>query len=71
MYDLYVRLTHNHEIEFKALLHSLPLHLLQDGIDAHIAKFAALGLLPLSRWVALVGFCRLGHVAVAEIDLRP
>lgn len=69
MCDFYVGLTHNHDIELKALLHGLPPHLFQDGIDAHIAEVAAMGFLPLNLWVGVVWFGRLRHVAVAQIDL--
>ncbi len=64
-----VRLTHNHDVELEALLHGLPPHLLQDGIDTHIAEVAAMGLLPLALWAGVVGLGGLRHVAVAEIDL--
>lgn len=67
--DFCARLTHNHEIELKALLHGLPPHLLQDGIDAHIAKVAAMALVSLTLWVGVLGFARLGHVAMAQTDL--
>lgn len=63
---LCVLLTHNHDIELKALFHGLPPHLLQDGIDAHIAGVADRGLLPLSLRLGLGGF---RHVAMAQIDL--
>lgn len=32
------QLTYDHDVELKALLHGLPSHLLQDGVDAHIAE---------------------------------
>lgn len=31
-------LTHNHDVELEALLHGFPSHLLQDGVDPHVAK---------------------------------
>lgn len=31
-------LTDHHDVELEALLHGLPAHLLQDGVDAHVAK---------------------------------
>lgn len=62
-------LTHDHDVELEALLHGLPPHLLQDGIDAHIAKVASVGLLPLDLGVGVVGFGRLRHVAVAQTHL--
>ena len=34
-------LTDNHDVELKALFHGLPPHLLQDGIDAHVAEVAS------------------------------
>lgn len=64
-----VTLTHNHDVKLEALLHGLPPHLLQDGIDAHIAKVATVGLFPLDLEVVVVGFGRLGHVAVAQTHL--
>lgn len=62
-------LTHNHNVELKALLHGLPPHLLQDGIDAHVAEVTAMGLLSFSLWVGRVRLGGLRHVAVAQIDL--
>lgn len=35
------RLTYYHDVELKALFHGLPPHLLQDGIDAYVAKVHA------------------------------
>lgn len=69
MRDICVRLTYNHDVELEALLHGLPPHLLQDGIDAHIAEVTDIGLLPLTLWGGLLGFGGLRHVAVAQIDL--
>ena len=34
----WIQLTHDHDVEFEALLHGLLPHLLQDGVDAHIAE---------------------------------
>lgn len=34
-------LTDDHDVELKALFHCLPPHLLQDGIDAHVAEVAS------------------------------
>lgn len=63
-------LTHDHDVELEALLHGLPPHLLQDGVDAHVAEVAAMALLPLSLGVGgVVGLGGLGHVAVAQVDL--
>ena len=67
MCDARVGLTHNHDIELKALLHGLPPHLLQDGIDAHVAEVTAMGLLPLTLWVGVVGLGGLRHVAVIDL----
>lgn len=64
-----LRRTDDHEVELEALLHGLPPHLLQDGVNAHVAKFAAMALVPLHLQVGGVGFARLGHVAVAQTDL--
>ena len=64
-----LRRTDDHEVELKALLHGLPPHLLQDGVNAHVAKFAAMAFVPFHLQVGVVGFARLGHVAVAQTDL--
>lgn len=64
-----LRRTDNHEVELKALLHGLPPHLLQDGVNAHVAEFAAMAFVPLHLQVGVAGFARLGHVAVAQTDL--
>ncbi len=69
-------LTHYHDVELKALFHGLPPHLLQDGIDAHIAEVDA-GLLQAHGWGHL-WYDRLCHdattaatAAVAGNDLWP
>lgn len=36
------QLTHNHDVELEALLHGFPPQLLQDGVDAHVAKIRGL-----------------------------
>ena len=66
-------LTHDHDVELEALLHGFPPHLLQDGIDAHVAEIHA-RLVPTSHQ----GRGHLGHrhlrhgtAAVAGYDLRP
>ena len=69
MRDIRVRLTHDHDVELEALLHGLPPHLLQDGINAHVAEVIDIGLLPLTLRGGLLGFGGLRHVAVAQIDL--
>ena len=68
-FDVRVALTHNHDVKLKTLLHGLPPHLLQDGIDAHVAEVAAMGLLPLTLRTGVVGLGGLRHVAVAHIDV--
>jgi len=64
-----LRLTHNHDVELEAQLHGLPPHLLQDGVDTHVAEIAAMVLLPLALWVGVVGLGGLRHVDVAQTDL--
>lgn len=66
-----VALTHDHDVELEALLHGLPPHLFQDGINAHVAEVAAMGLLPLTLRGKVVGLGGLRHVAVAKTDLWP
>ena len=67
-------LTHNHDVELKALLHGLPSHLLQDGVDAHVAEIGAM-LVPFALRRVGTGLVevgrlgRLGHVAVTRVDL--
>lgn len=39
-------LTHNHDVELEALLHGFPSHLLQDGIDPHVAKVCSWSVRP-------------------------
>ena len=69
MSDVSIGLTHDHDVELEALLHGLPPHLLQDGIDAHVAEVAAMGLVPLSLRVWMLGLGGIRHVAVAQTDL--
>ena len=64
-----VRLTDHHDVELEALLHGLPPHLLQDGVDAHVAEVAGVAPLPLGGRVGLVKLGGVRHVAVARIDL--
>lgn len=63
------RLTHNHDVELKALFHGLPPHLFEDGIDADVAEVAAMGLLPFPLWGGVLGLGVFRHVAVAQTDL--
>lgn len=42
-------LTNHHDVELEALLHGLPAHLLQDGVDAHVAKVHGGLLIPRRR----------------------
>lgn len=51
------RLTHDHDVELEALLHGLPPHLLQDGVDAHVAEVAAVALVSLALRGWMVRLC--------------
>ena len=64
-----IQLTNHHDVELKALLHGLPPHLLQDGVDANVAEVAGVAPLPLGGRLGLVKLGGVRHVAVARIDL--